>query len=212
MTVIHRSAIAFDMANEFEDQLAWLTGLLAEYRVTATEAARRAGLNPSTLTSFIQGRREGHELSTGTVKKLKAAFKGAKSFETDGFAEDAAEPLAIENMPQSAIKTAINAIKQGRNAVEPWLVTGKYLENLRLYDGDVMMIDFNAEPVKGDVVVAQLYDWQRASAKTVFRVFHPPYLLSGALIGDREPLRVDDRSVIIKGVMLTRLSPRSMLH
>src|SRR5947209_1043302 len=64
-------------------------------------------------------------------------------------------------------------------------------------------------PEAGGAVGAQVYDWRRAAAETVMRLYEPPYLVAASLDeGLRRPLVVDNEQVIIKGVVLPhRLRP-----
>ncbi len=60
-----------------------------------------------------------------------------------------------------------------------------------------------------DVVCAQVYDWARGKAETVFRLYEPPYLLSSTTDPKLlRPLVVDDDVVMIKGVVVASLRSR----
>lgn len=211
MTFIHRAPITGLMTGYDNDQRAWIQGVLDRLGVTPTELARRADLNPSTLTRFMGGERDGHMLSARTMRKLETIASRHEPRRLE-MREDAV-PFAAENMQGSPLTAAVAAMRHGRNGLESWVVSSNQLETLRLYEGDVLLVDLNAEPRAGDIVCAQLYDWTRRAKRTVFRLYEPPFLLSGGISGrDRGPVAVDGQNVVVKGVVVARLSPREMLH
>jgi predicted transcriptional regulator len=217
MTIIHKGFMVKAMMDPAKDQREWLSGLLDQTGITATELARRADLNPSTLTRFLQpDGRDGHVLSMRTVRKIEEvagnirigrnAFRG-------GISEAEATPFDIGSNSLSPLKSAILAIKSGRNGVDAWQVETDILATLRIYRGDVLMVDLNATAQSGDIVCAQVYNWPASRADTVFRLYEPPFLLSGVITGDaRKPLAVDGQNVIIRGVVIARLSSRDLLR
>jgi transcriptional regulator with XRE-family HTH domain len=88
-----------------------------------------------------------------------------------------------------------------RHATDFWEIRGRALDLAGLLPGDVVAVDLRQSEFKaGDVVCAQIYDWQKGSATTVFRVYEPPYLI--ALSTDpqhRKPVLVDGEQVLLKG-------------
>lgn len=213
MTFIHSPPMTAFMARYDEDQRRWLTDLLARHKLTATELARRAGLNASTLTRFMSGSREGHTLSSRTVRQIETAVVDKRTPEKPGFAEDEARPYHLDEASRSPLAAAIAAIKGGRNGIDAWVITSDDLDGLRLYPGDVVMVDLNATAAPGDIVCAQIYDWENRKAKTVFRLNEPPYLVTGSLrLPARRPEVADGRNIVIKGVVVARLSGRDMLY
>lgn len=211
MTFIHSPPMTVFMTDVTKDQRRWLEGILTDRRMTATELARRAGLDPSTLTRFLQGHREGHALSSRTVRKIEETVARRQAPAERGMAEDA-RLYHPDTAPSSPFNSALLALKEGRNGVDIWTVTTAELEGIRLFEGDMLVVDLNAEPLAGDVVCAQIFDWQSGGARTVFRLYEPPFLLTGSIKRDRRPLAVDGRNVMVRGVVQARLSPREMLH
>lgn len=213
MTIIPHPRIVALMLPPADDQQAWLESLLKRHDLTATELARRAELNPSTLTRFLQpGGREGHELSARTIRKIKDALRlpdqpalqpGGGLSEPEARLLPNAEQLPIE------IQIAAKALTAGRNGVDLWHVRSSGLENIRLSRGDIAIVDLNADPRPRDRVCAQVYDHQLGTASTVFRLWEPPYLLSG---GTGRPEVPDGRNVVIVGVVIATLSPRAALY
>jgi hypothetical protein len=214
MTVIHSQRIFTRMADPNTDQREWLNGLLRRFGLTATELARRAELNPSTLTRFLQpGGREGHELSARTIRKIEESLNLARDAAgpvlLSGFSESEARQLtSMEGVPPD-IRAAAAALKAGRNGVDVWEIRSSGLEAIRLYAGDLVIVDLNAQVMPRDRVCAQVYDHARGTARTVFRLWEPPYLLAGST---ERPDVVDGRNVVIAGVVIAALSPRNLLH
>lgn len=83
-----------------------------------------------------------------------------------------------------------------------WAVRSDDMRLAGLLAGDRIVIDDRATPRKGDVVLAQLYDWSRDTAVAVLRLYRPPFLLRPSLDADT-PLTVDGERVIIKGVVVS---------
>ncbi|MFZ1965018.1 MAG: hypothetical protein WAU78_16410 [Roseiarcus sp.] len=72
-----------------------------------------------------------------------------------------------------------------------------------------MIVDLNAEPLPGDVVCAQLYNWARSDAQTMFRLWEPPYLMPSTLDPAlRRIFVVDNDTTMIRGVVIATVRPR----
>lgn len=213
MTVMLHQRTIVHMVLPEEDQQAWLMGLLKRYDLTATELARRAELNPSTLTRFLQpGGREGHELSARTIRKIKDSLHLADQ-STNSVSGASIQPEArlITNTDQlpAEIQVAARALTTGRNGVDLWHIQSAGLDPIRLARGDIAIVDLNAEPRSRDRVCAQIYDHPSGTASTVFRLWEPPYLLSGGIGRPEVP---DGRNVVIIGVVIATLTPRSLFY
>ena len=194
------------------DQRLWLEDLLQRLGITATELARRAGLNPSTLTRFLNEESErNHTLTFRTIRKIEQAVAATgnapRRINVTGFAEsDGAEYIAEQ---ADAVAAAVNAMKAGRNSRVPWAVATADLAGISLAQGDVVVIDMNEEARPGDIVCAQVYDRPAGGARTVFRLYEPPYLITGSTDpGARRPIVVDNVNAVIRGVMIGRITPR----
>ncbi len=207
------SAVMTGLMSGFDaDQRRWLRNLLEKHNLNATDLARRAGLNPSTLTRFLQGERDGHMLSQRTVKKIEEVTSRSAPPSRSSFEEDAHlyDPAAVSG---SFLYAAIEAMKSGRNGLDAWVIGTDDLEGIRLYRGDVLLVDQNVEAKAGDLVCAQIVDWKSNTARTAFRLYQPPYLLAGSLSPRlRQPEVPDGRNITIRGVVMARLSPRDMLN
>lgn len=192
-----------------DEQRTWLAAWLARLGITGTQLAREAGLNPSTVTRFLNATaNEGHALTFKTVRKIEAAARrlAGEREQRPGLREEAV-PYVAEG--GDAIAAAVRALCGGRNACDPWQVANDNLVSLGIHRGDVLAVDLSATPAPGDIVCAQLYDPATGNARTVFRLFDPPFLLTGAIAaGQRRPVIVDNQQAMIRGVVIARFSPR----
>ena len=196
-----------------DDQRAYLASVMERTGWNQTELAQRAGLDPSTLSRFLTGGREGHALRQATIRKIElasglTASGKAMAAPVQGFAESEASPLEVS--AQSHFRAIIAALGQGRRNIDAWTLQSRALEGAGYRPGDVLLVALDEIPASGDVVCAQIYDWSKGRAETVFRIFQPPYLV--AATGDPQFLRphlVDDSAVSIKGVVLHSLRGRT---
>lgn len=59
------------------------------------------------------------------------------------------------------------------------------------------------EAQAGDVIVARLYNWHAGTARTVLRIFQPPYLVAAATDPTKyRPELVDNERVVVKAVVV----------
>jgi transcriptional regulator with XRE-family HTH domain len=179
-----------------------------------TRIAKELGIAPSTLTRLLKSETPTATLHARTLRKLQDYSGIPPLFGTDasapaprGFAEDAVPFDAKSADP--AVSAAIKALIGWRKAADPWTIRTRALERIGYLPGDIVIVDLGRRPEAGDAVCAQVYDWRRAAAETVMRLYEPPYLVAASLDeGLRRPLVVDNEQVIIKGVVLPhRLRP-----
>jgi len=179
-----------------------------------TRIAKELGIAPSTLTRLLKSETPTATLHAHTLRKLQDYSGIPPLFGTDasaqtprGFGEDAVPFDAKSADP--AVSAAIKALIGGRKAADPWTIRTRALERIGFMPGDIVIVDLGRRPEAGDAVCAQVYDWRRAAAETVMRLYEPPYLVAASLDeGLRRPLVVDNEQVIIKGVVLPhRLRP-----
>jgi len=208
------------MTNGREAVLHWLDLCMEKTGETATGLARMAGIASTTLTRFLADP-DAHMLSIRTMSKIGHAAgvpppfaplagqpdteQGQSSQLQIGFAAPEAERFEPAGRNDRLGNIAAAAIA-GREATHPWSIRTRAVEGRGILPGDVVIVDLNATPSKGQIVCAQVYDWQTRQAETVWRVFEPPYLVAAALdpaLAEtlRRPLIVDNDRVVIKGVV-----------
>ena len=201
-----------------EDHRAFIVRIMGLTGWTQTELAQRAGLDPSTLSRFLSGSRSGHALRGSTIRKLEAisgiSFGPKQDRTTDdsgatGFAEPEAVPLSMAEV--NPLRQAIAALSRGKNNIDPWTLRSRALEGAGYKPGDILLVALGETPMQGDLVCAQIYDWTKGRAETVFRLFQPPYLVAATTDANlMRPFVVDDGAVSIKGVVLHTLRERTI--
>ncbi len=195
------------------DQRHYIQTVMQRTGWTQSELALRAGLDPSTLSRFLTGDREGHALRASTMKKIEAVsgigfgIAAPATPVAEGFAAPEAEPIRLE--ASSPLDAVVAALTRGRNNVDPWTLRSRALEGAGYRPGDILLVALDETPLAGDVVCAQLYDWASNRAETVFRIFQPPYLVAASPDpGLMRPHVVDDGAVQIRGVVINTIRNR----
>src|SRR5574337_484076 len=200
------------MMDPREEQRAWLRALLAKTGLTPHALARKAHLSPPTLTVFLNSPEATHALSARTIAALEAASGlryGPEPRPSGGSREPEAAPFSLRSGTPEAdfIRAAIG----GRNAVDPWTLKSGAIEGAGYLQGDILIVDLNGSPRPGDVVCAQIYDWARADARTIFRLWQPPAYLQ-PMTNDPKLQRifvVDNDTVQVKGVVVATIRLRA---
>jgi SOS-response transcriptional repressor LexA len=178
-----------------EANAAWIKAVQEDTGLSIAALAKKAGIERSTLTRALSPSQK-HTLSKRTIDKICEATglpgPGAAPSRTAGFREAELEPYdgpgenggASHNHYRFTVKT-------------------RALELSGILPGDVLTVDMNADPIEGDIVVAQVYDWQRGTAETVLRLHEPPFLITHTIeTGRRKPQLVNGQDVAIKGVVI----------
>ena len=93
------------------------------------------------------------------------------------------------------------AVLAANRTLASYVLLESNLEDLGYLPGDIVLVDVEMTPSAGDVVRASVKTG-RDSFDEVFRLYEPPYLISGSLTSrKRKPLLVDNDQVIISGVV-----------
>lgn len=195
-----------------QKQSDWIDAILAAKGWSLSELASRARVSPTTLTRWRNSAAAEAELatlSTRTIDKIEQAA-AVRAYEQPGagngrpIAATEAEPFAPG--PEDPHRAAVQALTAGRNTADPWRLTSRALDAVGLLPGDVVIVDVAAPPRSGDVVRAEVYDWQRGKTESVFRIYEAPILTpaSSDPIASR-PYLIDDQTVMIKGVVVAML-------
>jgi len=192
------------------DQRTYLLDVLARTGWNQTELAKRAGLDPSTLSRFLSSARPGLSLRLSTIRRIAQVtglpFDGVPEAAHDaaGLAEAEAQPLTEDAPPLTA--AILDSLRANGSAIDAWTLRSRALELAGYRPGDILFVKLGASPLKGDVVCTQIYDWAAGRTETVFRIFEPPFLISAtadtALFA---PYPLDDDRVAIKGTVLHSL-------
>ncbi|AZN71837.1 hypothetical protein D5400_11620 [Georhizobium profundi] len=197
--------------------LEWVNAILDFKDWKRARLSREAGINPSTLTKFVNDTSGTATLSTEVIEKI-AAVGGIPPFERKppamqrGLAEDEAThyDLVIESRDSAGtLRKMLVELKSMRNGIDPWILRSRGLETAGYLPGDVLVVDMNATPSNGDVVCAQVMN-AMGQAEILFRVYEHPFLVAASMDNSlRRPLLVDNERVQIKGVVVTMMRERS---
>lgn len=174
--------------------------------ISIRQLALGSKVDPSTLSRFLNNEEVEHDLSRQTVDKI-ARYTGipfgahADGRKTLVAREPEAQAYELDLRGNDRrIDEAVRYMLQAQPGLDPWVLKTRALELAGYLPGDVVLVDLNAEPEDGDAVVAQHYDLQ---TETVFRLYQKPYLVAAAVDRvPRAPLLVDDRRVMIRGVVI----------
>jgi AcrR family transcriptional regulator len=185
---------------------AWLEQIRAATELPLTRIAAEAGLAESTLTRLFSRGYTG-TLHALTIEALKRRFRvpGPDQVGQAGLRETEATPyVADEAQPWDA---AVRSLLGRHPAADPWVLRTQALDLAGYLPGDIVVLDLNATARSGDVVCAQVYDFERLRADTIWRIFDPPFLVAASTDpAFRRPFT--DASVSIKGVVVASFRAR----
>lgn len=177
----------------------WLEEVIRATGLKATPLAKGAGLAPSTLLRALDPDNPG-TLERRTIDKLIATYKVAPP--RIYASAEARQPVPDEPELQiSQLPPASDHLTATQGA---WTIQTRALELAGYLPGDDVVADSAVAPRSRDVVVAQIIDHAAGSARTVLRVYDPPYLMTETADPEarRKPLLVDGDRVSIWGVVV----------
>jgi transcriptional regulator with XRE-family HTH domain len=191
----------------------WLRSNLTERGITPTKAAKEIGVATSTLTKFLNDPNYSFTPSTPVIARLERFFGRAapRTAPNRGGAlpEIEATPVNPESLPAPQ-REALAALTAGRRGIETWSVLGNYLQGAGVQPGDMLLVDLFENPRAGDIVCAEIHE--QGAKRTVFRVYEKPYLVAATFeTKSWMPIVVDDRNVIVRGVVTERMAKRRMI-
>lgn len=173
----------------------WLTQIMETRHWKPADAARHAGVAPSTIGRALDPSSK-FVMSTATIARIANAARIAPPSDmlpdATGFAAREAEPWA---------GPIDGALTQADN-LDNWQIKCRALDLAGILPGDIVQVLRTAVPRADDVVLAQIYDLQ-GGPETVLRLYDPPYLVtrSSDARAHRKPALVDNERVAIVGVL-----------
>lgn len=180
---------------------AWLQAIIDSTGKTANAIATEAGISASNLHKLLKPGRAAHPLTETTKTKITRALgiaspAGIQPSRPIGFREPEAIPYR-----EPARHPAEHSTQNGRDI---WLLQTLMLDLEGYLPGDHMVVDLNATPRKGDIVVAQIYG-PSGNAETVFRKYLPPFVIANTTRRESapDPMLVDGKNVVIMGVVIS---------
>lgn len=199
--------------NERQIQLKWINAILEARKWRANRLATEAKIDPSALSRFLNDRTGKRTLNSYSIEKIETA-SGFVAYETEpsskpslSFSRNSGDLSSYETSGSIDVDRAVNAIVQGRNSVEPWLLQSRCLEGAGYLPGDVLIFDMNARPARGDIVAAQIFG-RGGRPELIVRRYAEPFLYSVTSDIDlMEPILID-KNVMLLGVLLTSMRAR----
>lgn len=159
-------------------------------RMTLTHAKVFAELLDSSIDEVLE--RAG-ELEPSEAQPLRPGFSES----------DAAVWIPKrETDPSLAIAAALGVDQPG---VDIWQVKSSAMALQGYLPGDLMLVDSHLSERcnPGDVVIAQIYNWNSGEATTILRRFEPPVLIAASTgATERRVHVVDGNNVVIKGKVI----------
>ncbi|MBW4972103.1 helix-turn-helix domain-containing protein [Roseovarius mucosus] len=195
----------------------WFKSRQKELGVTADQIAARMGRNRSAVSHIYSGNRkmslewarafaEALDVTVDEVLRRAGALDEPEAQTLrPGFAESDAVPFVGKGGARETTEATAQGMGGGRPGIDVWTVKSDALALRGYLPGDHILVDTHqSERCKsGDIVVAQIYNWQTGTAETILRVYEPPVLVM-ASAGLVAPITrvVDGQNVVIKGKII----------
>lgn len=196
-------------------QREWLKEIVKVTGNSLSTIAAKANVSDTTLSRLVNSASYDGVLSAVTITRITEAYQlpGPEEYAgrrpmMGGFSE--AERFDAASDP-AGIATIVQAMLGNRPSSDAWLLKTEALEEVGYLPGDVVIVDTKGTPAAQDAVCAQVYDFQRGAAQTVWRVYDPPFLVAASR--DRtahKPLLVDGDRVRIMGVVEKMVRPHRL--
>lgn len=201
-----------------ERHLKWLDDVQRWTKKSLSRLATEAGLSDTTLTRFI---RKGYDGTLNDVTIARLIGTHGVPGPDDDPAERARRPLyareeaalyVSEQEPDIGVRRAVEALVGKRADTYAWRLKTRAVELKGYLPGDIVITDARAAPVTGDAVCAQVVDYRRGTAETVWRIYEEtggvrlltPKSLDPVVL---PTLVVDDDRVAISAVIIAAVRP-----
>ena len=172
-TIVNREQIM----NEAKKKLNWIKQAEEITGKSPSPLAKEAGLSSGTLTRFLKDPENAAPPRDSTLNTIArywglTEYSGPSIIGTEkkqpGFHDSAAE-LAPKHVGSEERFKQIQLFSKNTDNSKSWVMQGRGLENLGILEGDILIVDYDATPVAGDVLLLHLRDEENITAKTVFR-------------------------------------------
>lgn len=97
------------------------------------------------------------------------------------------------------IEAMANALGGGRNGVDIWRVKSRAMALAGYLEGDYLLVDTHQRDTckAGDVVLAQVYDYNAGAATTIFRRYQTPVLVAASADPSEWGVHVVDHNTVV---------------
>lgn len=189
----------------------WLENVMRRHGVSARQVALKSGnMSPSTIYRALEDDGK-FVMSTSKLAQIATAFGEELP---DVLAVPGARPtispgLSEELHPYFGPALPVNVSASNDQGI--WTVATDALDLEGYLPGDRVVVDMSVKPEPGDVVCAQVYNFQRGTAETVLRVYQPPFLVarSTSRRADTKPLFIDNERVVVRGTVIRMIRERA---
>lgn len=195
----------------------WFKNRQREVGVTADDIAKKMGRARSGVSQIYSGdRRMSTEWAKAFAEVLQVPLQevlkragvvdeaGAQTL-APGFAESDVVPFVGRGGTAEKVATTAETLGGGRPGIDVWQIKTSALTYAGYRDGDSILVDTHQSELckAGDVVIAQIYNWQTGYAETILRHYQPPALVSASTDGKAPKIDlVDGNNVVIKGKVI----------
>ncbi len=130
--------------------------------------------------------------------------RDAPPFRGGGLSMPEIERFEVDDDERQAVDAIVAALHPGHSSSDLWTVKGRALEVAGYLPGDTVIVDLSRVDAKtGDVVCAQIYDWENPDkTRTVLRIFEPPYLVSFSADPKFHKPELVDNHIAVKGIVV----------
>jgi transcriptional regulator with XRE-family HTH domain len=192
---------------------AWLRYVIRQSNnVSIRQLAKGAKVDPSTLSRFLNDEDAEHDLSRRTIDGI-VRFTGIPygAHQTGGTYQKPSEPEAEpyrhgRKSNDTTVDEQVEWLMRSHPELNAWVICSRSLEVVGFLPGDIVMVNAGEAAEEGDIVLAETHD---VTSELIFRVFQKPYLMAAALDRvPRQPIVVDDRRAVIRGVVVASFRAR----
>lgn len=169
----------------------WLQAILTRFKIKPVDMHRATGVNTATIYRLLRQENDaGIDTVSRIAKKYGAPMPGA--VQSPGFAES--EAARLDEAPPG--ETGLLNVNQSW-----WRIGTRALELVGVLPNDYALLDQTAQARPGDIVIAQIYDFERGSAETKIRYFDGIFLQTRTMERslDERPIMVDGERAAIAG-------------
>ncbi|CDZ67658.1 Hypothetical protein NGAL_HAMBI2605_59390 [Neorhizobium galegae bv. orientalis] len=192
--------------NVRQKHLDWVHSILSSKGWTPHRLAKEAGLSPSALTKFLNDTTGTRTLNSYSVEKITEGSGMPMGMGAGAvFNEPQSSRFELERLDDTSIN--IDALRQGKNGIDTWTVRTRALELAGYIPGDLVVVDQNTSPQRGDVVVAQVYD-RNGEAETVMRIYETSFLIAASMDPAHLVPILINKDVVIRGVVVSSFRSR----
>lgn len=189
----------------------WLETVMRKHNVTARQiAVQSGGMSPSTIYRALEPDGQ-FVMSTSKLAQIAETFgEEMPDMMGQAHARPGIQPgLSEEMLPYSG--PALPGSIAAGNDQGMWIIATDALDLEGYLPGDRVVVDMSVRPEPGDVVCAQVYNFQRGTAETVLRIFQPPFLMtrSTSRRAEAKPLYVDNERVVVRGTVVRMIRERA---